>query len=178
MLLATILISYFSRHPLSADNITVPIIRLEDVETADASDFDKSLFKEGDYRKGWSILSPKQFNSKENAYTSDHYSAIDNEYFKLTFPSTQKLIVNVFVDRLNRIINDINSTNTNSLNPEVIENEYVDYLVYGYDSPLYNNHVFAAKNGVVLHVEHCGIKGKYELIKAVVEFFNSKTTES
>lgn len=179
IILAPLLLAYSYRYPMTADDTTLPIVRLENVETADGSDFDKSILREGYYSKGWSILAPKQFNSSESANLIDnHYTHIDNEYFKLTFPSTQKLIVNALVDRLNRVFNDINSTKTNSFNPEVIEHKDMDYLVYGYDSILLNNHVFAAKDGIVIHITYCGTKGKNELIKAVSNYFSDELKES
>ena len=145
IILSQILLPHLVQKPLSAETTPVPIIRLEDVETADGSDFDKTLFKNGYYSKGIGILAPKQIYSREYGNPTDnYYTSIDNEYYKLTFPKTQKLIVNALVDRLNRTLNELNSTRTSSLNPEVIENEYMDYLVYGYDSILLNHHVFAS----------------------------------
>ena len=179
ILLYNILSPGLDSHPLSTEADSVPVVRLEAVEKADGSDFDETLLEEGYYYEGSNTLAKKQFNSSENTNTSaDYYGAIHNEYFKLTFPSTQKLIVNSFVDRYAKFYKELNSSGTKFFKTESVENEYVDYLVYGSDSNTSNQHIFAAKDGVVLHIRYLGGKGKSELIKAVVEFFNNKVNET
>lgn len=180
IILAPLLLAYSYKYPMTADDTTLPIVRLEAVETADESDFDETQFDKGYYTKRWSIFAPKQFYTEEYANSSDNvYRSIENEYFKLTFPSTQKLIVNSFVDRLNKIYMDLESSKTKLFKTDSIENENVDYLVYLENPNITSDkHVFAAKDGIVIHITYRGTKGKIELIKAVSNYFSDELKES
>lgn len=180
LILSQTLLPKLAPKALSADTSPELILRFEDIEKANGSDFDRARFKEGYTSKGIGILSPKQIYSSENiTTTNDIYNSLLTEYFELTFPSTQKLIVNAYVAKYDKLYSDSHYSDTETFKSEELKTPYLDYVIYGFPSEDKDNkHIFAAKDGIVLHLQYWGSRDKNELLKAVVDFFNNKVIES
>lgn len=183
VLLSPIILSQILLPNLEVKHLTVaavpePIVRLEDIETIDGSTFDEERFKDGFCYKGAGILTPQQIYSREYGNSNtDYYNAIYTEYYKLTFPKTQTLVVNDLIDESYKFYNTKDSSGEDTFKTEIINNENLDYLVYGCDSYtpyILSKHIFAAKDGIVLHIQYSGEKGKEDLIKVVSDLFATK----
>lgn len=170
LLLSTFMVLFQAETPLSEASSTLPIVRLEAIQTADGSSFDTSKLKDSTYTKGFSLIAPLQYSSTEYADISlDKVLILDTATYKLAIPSMDEFIVNALVKDYEKFYSEIYKDKLTF--PDPVSNEDFDILVVRDNG--YRNEIFAAKNGLVVHLSYAGDKNTEALIKAASEIFNN-----
>lgn len=167
--LSTFILLYADEKPLSKDESRLPILRLEAIETADGSSFDYSKLGTSTYHKSFSLIAPLQYSSKEYWSTDPYKSTcLETATYKLAIPSMDKLIVNALVTDYDRYYDDMYRDKLTF--PDPITNENFDILVVRDNG--YADEIFAAKDGLVIHLTYIGDKTTDDMIKAASEMLN------
>lgn len=160
ILISSFPLIYTNSKPLSADDTDLPLVRLQTIEESDGSIFDKNLLNDNKYTKSWSVLAPHQYSCGEYIDTEEFLSTyVETETYKLIHQSLGKTIVNALVAEYDNIV-DMNYTLEKPLS-----NDEFDILITR-DIHV-TKHVFAAKDGWVIHTAYYGEKKMDAVINAV-----------
>ena len=170
IIISPLMFIYSSNSPLSAEDIDLPIVRLEAIETADGSDFDKSLLLDGNYTKRWSVLSPNQYNSQEYL-GNDPYKVtwLETSTYKLLMPSMNKIIVDALAFQYDKYYDDTNNTLTPLQSTSNNDFDILEVRERGT-----SKQIFAAKDEWVIRLIYMGDKTVEDIIDAISDMFNTK----